>query len=77
MAQSGENLTEAPLEPAKEQLPTTKKRQRSFNMDDEKNWNNRWNVADSKGNGTYHPFYKEYFGKKIKATDGNFVFSYA
>jgi hypothetical protein len=46
-------------------------------MSDEQGWNNRWNVADSKGNGIYHPFYKEYFGKQIKETDGNFIFSYA
>lgn len=60
-----------------QEKPRGPKKARKFGPKDEAGWNNRWNVADSKGNGIYHPFYKEYFGKTTKQTDGNFVFSYA
>lgn len=45
--------------------------------DQERMWNNRFNVTDSKNNNDSHPFYREYFDKKPKEHSTHFRVKFA
>jgi len=37
-------------------------------------WNDRWNIAESKGNKDNHPFYRQYFDKEPAMNHKHFLF---